>query len=42
MFCKTVGQIEAGFDLNEGERKKMRDYTSLTAERAANLARITS
>ena len=38
---QTVGQIEAGFDLNEGERKKMRDYTSLTAERAAQLARIT-
>ena len=38
---QTVGQIEAGFDLNEGERKKIRDYTSLTADRAAELARIT-
>ena len=38
---QIVGRIEAGFDLNEGERKKMREYASLTADRAAQLARIT-
>ena len=38
---RATEQIEAGFDLNEGERKKMRAYASRTAERAAQLARIT-
>ena len=38
---QTAGRIEAGFDLNEDERKTMRDYADLTAGRAAKLSRIT-
>ena len=38
---QTAERIEAGFDLNEDERKTMRDYADLTAGRAAKLSRIT-
>ena len=38
---QTAERIEAGFDLNEDERKTMRDYAGLTARRAAKLSRIT-
>ena len=38
---QTAERIEAGFDLNEDERKTMRDYAGLTAGRAAKLSRIT-
>ena len=38
---QTAGRIEADFDLNEDERKTMRDYAGLTAGRAAKLSRIT-
>ena len=38
---QAAERIEAGFDLNEDERKTMRDYAGLTARRAAKLSRIT-
>ena len=38
---QTAERIEAGFDLNEDERRTMRDYAGLTARRAAKLSRIT-
>ena len=38
---QATEQIEAGFDLNEDALQKMRGYARLTAERAAQLARIT-
>lgn len=38
---QTAEWIEAGFDLNEDERRTMRDYAGLTARRAAKLSRIT-
>lgn len=38
---QAAKQVEAGFDLSEGALQTMREYASLTAERAAKLARIT-
>lgn len=39
---QATAQVEAGFDLSECELKKMNEYASLAAERAARLSRITS
>ena len=39
---QATAPVETGFDLNEGALKTMREYANLTAERAAQLSRITS